>query len=388
MLQKLGPKKKSHDKPEVESNSTITYQSDEHLSKRHFIELKQEIPILLNVFKNLNIKDKEGLKMVCKEWNVLLSDPRNQTCMDFSPYYSSVHLLVLKHFCENSGPYLRTLHLTNCFKIGDNAMNGVSFVCKGLTSLSISGCWTITDRGISFVSSRLKNLQYLNVSYCCQVNGSGFKDHEMKDLKHLDVSYLKQLNDEALETVLTSTESLRSLSIRRCKKISDYGVFLVAKYCRKIQYLDFSDCSNFTDKTFQWLGVNCKKISYLNLSFCTNISSTEIGSIPFKIPNISELNISYCIQFSDANLKTLLEGDNGKKIKRLILRGCKKMTDTLATVLIVVTPKLEFIDLNGCPNITANSIKILRDAFPEITIHHNKILKSETVRNVKELMTN
>ena len=96
---------------------------------------------------------------------------------------------------------LKSLYLTMCPQVSDEALVAVSRNIPSLETLHVSKCGKVGDRGLLEVIDRLNRLKSLNISNCNAVTNRTIERLFVKcgRLRELDVSFCREVTPEAIE---------------------------------------------------------------------------------------------------------------------------------------------------------------------------------------------
>src|SRR5690606_557924 len=119
----------------------------------------------------------------------------------------------------------------------------------------------------------------------------------------------------------------------------------LAKHSRRLEYLDVSCDDKLTSAALNSLG-ECDSLKHLNLSTCTRI--TDFSALK-KFKKLINFNVLGNPQFSDENIKDII--DNSKRIKKLNMSKCEKVTDKGIDYIAEKCKSLQEINVSGCPAI-------------------------------------
>eukprot|EP01112_Ceratiomyxa_fruticulosa_P016815 TRINITY_DN5131_c0_g4_i1.p1 TRINITY_DN5131_c0_g4~~TRINITY_DN5131_c0_g4_i1.p1 ORF type:complete len:512 (-),score=54.18 TRINITY_DN5131_c0_g4_i1:150-1685(-) len=100
-----------------------------------------------------------------------------------------------------------------------------------------------------------------------------------------------------------------------------------------------------------------KKLRRLDLSSCGKLTDISILDITQNCKQLEELDLSNCVRLTDASITEITE--TSEQLESLNLRGCIQITDKSAISLSQHCKLLRTLDLGGCVQITNSSITSL-----------------------------
>jgi hypothetical protein len=309
------------------------------------------------IFRKVSISDKMKLRRICTAFYEIMLSTASWKEMRFNEINRKLQIPVFNELISIANITLELLDLSNCDMLTDINVEQVVEHCANLTTLNISNCWKLTDKSLAAISQKLFQLKILKISHCPKIRGVGFENHNLKSLTLLDASFCKQLGDKHLEKLLTTTPKMVSIYLNRCQRITEFGIFLIARFCRHIQHLHFEDCIQFTDRCMKWLTSSCLELKTLNLKFCRGFTYLGFQELSISNLNLTSLNFSNCPIISDSIIKEF--GLRFRNIRSLYLRQCNKITDFIAFHLARTAPKLEVLDIRGCPFTTLDGFRLV-----------------------------
>ncbi|XP_051131292.1 F-box protein SKIP1-like [Andrographis paniculata] len=155
---------------------------------------------------------------------------------------------------------------------------------------------------------------------------------------------VRHCSDRSLSLVAQSAPNLQALSIRHCPHVTDATMAAIASGCPKIKELDLSSCYEISHKSLATLGTNCPNISTLKRNFLS--PSQHVGIVPSEYLNA-------CPQDGDSEAAAI------SKFMPGLLHLELQFSKLTAKGLIMISegcPKLEYLDLSGCANVTSRDI--------------------------------
>ncbi|KAF8009215.1 hypothetical protein BT93_J0260 [Corymbia citriodora subsp. variegata] len=211
--------------------------------------------------------------------------------------------------------------------------------CNQLKSLSLSrnrqNCQAsfkrVNDMGIFLLSEGCKVLESIQLSGFSKVSDAGFASflHSCKNLKKFEVRNSQSLSDLAFHDLTEAPCSLTELGILSCNLITSETVKKLA-FSSNLEVLDLAGCRSVADSSFY-------SISSLKMLNTLDLAGADI---------------------TDSGMSTL--GRGSAPIRRLSLRGCRRVTDKGISQLLlsggVIGKTLSSLDLGYMPYVSDKAI--------------------------------
>ena len=178
------------------------------------------------------------------------------------------------------------LNISECSRVGDVGLGGISLRCEKMKYLDISGIG-ITDEGAKYLirdpstgGSRGESLKTLKVSYCMNLTDKAFLtiSKNCTNLELIDVKGCVHITDDGVKQLALKCKQLQRVSISRCKRLTDKALCNLADYLW-VEDLDISSNSRLTDDGIDVIAMEYKGLLRLNLSYCEKLTDRAIVSI-------------------------------------------------------------------------------------------------------------
>ena len=284
-------------------------------------------------------------------------------------------------------PKLKVLILVSCCKLTDIGLVSLLNLTEGESLIDLNLALTkITLSNIGDLTNRFPNLKKLSLRRCDNITDAGIillLTRVGGDLEDLDLSETNVTLDN-IGDLTNRFPNLKKLSLLGCCNITDAGIImLLNRVGGDLEDLDLSETNltldNIGDLTNRFL--NLKKLNLLgcrNITDAgtvlllnrvggdledldlsdTNITLNSIGDLNSRYLKLEVLSFYFCRNITDAGTILLLNRVGGE-LKHLNLSDTNIALNRMGD-LTSSFPKLEYVDLKGCPNITeANVISLL-----------------------------
>ncbi|KAJ9101185.1 hypothetical protein QFC21_003404 [Naganishia friedmannii] len=184
----------------------------------------------------------------------------------------------------DSFAYLRTVDLTGCTGISDEAIASIIAAAPKIRALTLAKCVNLTDAAIDSVAKLGKQLHYLHAAH------------------------LNQITDPAVCTLARSCTRMRYLDLAGCELLTDMSVFEIAQNMTKLRRIGLVKVTNITDQAIYALvdasDSEAPLLERVHLSFCDNLSVGAITHLLKHIPKITHLSLTGVSAFRDRRYQT------------------------------------------------------------------------------------
>ncbi|ORX57769.1 RNI-like protein [Piromyces finnis] len=375
--------------------------------------------VLAKVYRQLSYKDLYNCMITCKRWYECIINNKSlwrDICLSNCRHFYTLNTIQL--IAKRSQNMLRTLDLSNCPEISDNALrplllyrcngietfrlsfntrvtyNGIIKLLKiiglNLTSLSLQKT-QVNDRVIEHIFMNCPKLEYLDLSDCINISSDCFmsvynrnkKIYPMKGLRFqnlstiinktigtctelfplleiLDLNNCGNITKSVLLAVGSFTElkelnlSGTSMNIPVHISLEDHFLYLFEK-CQKIENISFIRFPILTDVCIDIMCGFCSNLRKINISHSVNITDRSLDLLSNALKyTLSSINISSCPQITNEGL--LFVFNRCEKLEEIDISNNSNITDYLFR--LYDNPKLPIININvsNCESITGNGI--------------------------------
>jgi len=277
---------------------------------------------------------------------------------------------------------LRSLSLTCCGRLKDDALQLISQECPLLTDITLNGCYMITDLGLCEIVTSHPKLEHLNLMWSSKFTKSFVEDltTTCHSLKTLQFSHCTQLTDEMINQlsdlgnlrtfviensphitelpILSSANTLEKVEVIQCPLISAENIISSISKCKQIRHLvldllpitDLSLCEilenldnlhslslnnidQISDESILYIASTCgPRLTSLSLVAIVGMTGKGLSELANWCKSLTEVNFSWCRNVNDDSVQMLTE--SCKKLKKLTLWGCNKVTDIVVAQLL------------------------------------------------------
>ncbi|GMI35290.1 hypothetical protein TrCOL_g2906 [Triparma columacea] len=189
------------------------------------------------------------------------------------------------------------LNLSECARLTDHAVAGVSQRCVKLEILNLSGCSLLTDEACQYIireprtgGARGEKLKKLRLAYCMNLTDRCL-DHLSKrctKLDFVDLTGCVHFTDDGIRKLVSHCKGIQSLTLARCKRLTDKALCNLADYLW-VEELDISGNTKITDDGIDVISMEFAGLIKLNISGCEKITDRGIVSLGLHCRNLLEL---------------------------------------------------------------------------------------------------
>jgi hypothetical protein len=194
------------------------------------------------------------------------------------------------------------LNVSECSRLTDHGIGGISQRCEKLETLNLSGCALLTDSAALYLSreprtggARGAHLKKLKLSYCMLMTDKGLLNlgKACTKIERIDLSGLVHLTDDGIRNLVTHCTGIQNISISRCKRLTDKSLCNLADFLW-VEELDISNNSKITDEGIDVVSMEFTGLLKLNVSDCDKLTNRAIVSLGRHCRNLKELQAVGC----------------------------------------------------------------------------------------------
>lgn len=342
---------------------------------------KSVIEILLMAFEYLTIPELMKLRLVCKQWNdILTTAPGLCNKLDLTPWNTSIDDKSLISITDFVGSRPQFIDISNCFHVTDEGftymVNEIGISGK-IIDLKMESNWEISGMAIMDLSLSIVgiHLEKIDLANCRKVRDDVLErltgwnpreanqtsnelkeDNKMSDigcknLKTIDVGYCKHLTDNIMYHISQNANTrLESLNLTRCTTITDQGFeHWNKRRFPNLKKLSLKDCTFLTDKSIISIANSANNLEILDLKFCCALSDVSIDMLCLGCPKLKHLDLSFCgSAVSDFSLVAI--SLHLRALEKLILKGCIRVTRAGIDSLLSGCSPLNYLNISQCKN--------------------------------------
>jgi F-box/leucine-rich repeat protein 2/20 len=228
---------------------------------------------------------------------------------------------------------LTSLNLFNCRFFDSFHLAAIAYNCEKLEKLNLEEVTHLSEESvITLINERRNTLT------CLYLDGESLSDttfkhlFECSKLEELGISFAEDIGESGI-TAISQLGQLRILKLKRAKKVAadDFITLFANKKLGNVIHLDLSECVQLDDECVITIALACPKLERLVLNWCWEIQDKGL-----------EFMVQYC-----------------NAIIKLHLVGVVLLTDAFLEDICDHLPKLAFLDLQQCPNITDSNLEYI-----------------------------
>ncbi|AGO12490.1 AaceriAER145Wp [[Ashbya] aceris (nom. inval.)] len=326
-------------------------------------------------------------KLDLTPWNNSIDDKALMQITDFvGSRPKSVDLSNCYHITDNGFSYmineigiggqLRHINIKSCWEVSAMAIMDLAVPSIGgsLEEIDLTNCRKVRDE----VIQRLIGWEIPTTIFGPLMHDTLLDEPQGTQLiqrDHADFAALhpfQNLPPEVSQFTINHTptldkigcRSLHKLKLRYCKNITDMTLYHLSVYAReRLTYLDLTRCTGLTDMGFSyWSSQLFLNLHTLILTECIFLTDVGIRSIVNCAPNLEHLNLSFCCSLTELAVELLWIGC--LHLRTLDLSFCGRAVNNVSLLGISMhLRKLERIILKGCPRITRSGVDSLLGGF-------------------------
>ncbi|AAS52828.1 AER145Wp [Eremothecium gossypii ATCC 10895] len=326
-------------------------------------------------------------KLDLTPWNNSIDDKALMQVTDFvGSRPKSVDLSNCYHITDNGFSYmineigiggqLKRVNIKSCWEVSAMAIMDLAVPSIGgsLEEIDLTNCRKVRDeviqRLIGWEPSTTIFGPPMNDTLLDNLQGTPLIQHDHTDFRTLhpiqntvpEVSHFTTNCTPTLNQI--GCRSLHKLVLRYCKNITDTTLYHISIYAKeRLTYLDLTRCTGLTDMGFSyWSSQLFMNLHTLILTECIFLTDVGIRSIVNCAPNLEHLNLSFCCSLTELAVELLWIGC--LHLRTLDLSFCGRAVNNVSLLGISMhLRKLQRIILKGCPRITRSGVDSLLGGF-------------------------
>jgi hypothetical protein len=301
-----------------------------------------------------------------------------------------------------SCPNLKYLDLTDCSRIGDDALKVIANRCNNLCEFRMKNNWITSPLGLQHIFSATSALQSLHLSHCANaVTDAGIlllMQHQQNITLNGNKSPLQCETDRRFDQLHTfAPPGLRHLTLAGCGDVSSSALSALFAVLPNLVTLDCSDCAGMNDACLFEIASTCVQLTEINLSKCNFIgdagTSALVQKLSLKILILSKTKVSHNIfqhfRSEKSGEKMMNESAFTKCVsylEELDVSLCSNFADH-GIVWLLSDPyrcrSLKHLNVKECIGITDVAIKAIATYLSSPLIHKNADLESSIHHSVQ-----
>ena len=256
---------------------------------------------------------------------------------------------------------LKRLKFNGCSQIDDSAIVAFARNCRMMLEIDLVDCSSLEDEAVTALMSECRHLRELRLSRCIRIDDLAFLNLPtgavFESLRVLDLTDCSLLQDAGIQKIVEVAPRLRNLVLAKCRLITDRAIMAITRLGKNLHYIHLGHCSRITDAGVTQLVRHCNRIRYVDLACCdllTDASITELATLP----RLKRIGLVKCSSITDVSIKALSRPRRGglppdsptstpSSLERIHLSYCTHLTLAGITSLLNNNPRLSHLSLTG-----------------------------------------
>ena len=203
---------------------------------------------------------------------------------------------------------------------------------------------------------------------CNRIDADGFQHLAAalkSKLRSLDMSQCQNLKDEALITLLKTSEgTIDTLRVANCGLLSDASIYgIVAHLSTSLRVLELNHCTWLRDDAIMLLSSACRSLKCLGIGECSGLTAECLTALSYAV-TLEELDLSLNGFVSDEGLAHIARNVTG--LTSLDISGCGRVTDKGAECFASLS-QMRVLDVSGNMLLTDASVRALAAGCAQLT---------------------
>ncbi|KAF9516875.1 hypothetical protein BS47DRAFT_1380845 [Hydnum rufescens UP504] len=292
---------------------------------------------------------------------------------------------------------LERLTLAGCTLLTDASLAVVFSACPALIAVDLNGVSEATDASLTALANTTTRLQGINLTKCKKVTDVGILALVRSSplLRRIKLHGLIALTDASVCAIAESCPLLLEIDLSNCIKLTDLSVREIWERQKHLREFQLSNVHALTDDAFpapppsptQRLRPNLfssapttevpperlphfsigklgKNLHYIHLGHVSNITDRGVTQLTQACPRIRYIDLACCGNLTDLSV---LELASLSKLRRVGLVRLSNLTDNAVFALGEKHTALERIHLSYCDNISVAAIHFLLQRLNKLT---------------------
>lgn len=288
---------------------------------------------VIQLFSNLNYRDRASLSSTCKTWRALSAFPCLWDSLDLRAHKCDAAVAAsLASRCIN----LQRLR----FRGADSADVIIHLKARNLREISGDYCRKITDATLAVIAAR----------------------HESLECLQLGPDFCERITSDAIKSIAICCNKLQKLRLSGIRDVQGDAINALAKHCPNLTDVGFLDCLKVDEMV---LG-NLSSLKFLSVAGTSNVKWGVVSHMWHKLPNLISLDVSRT-DIGPAAVSRLLVSSQSLKV--LCALNCPVLEEDVNFAAPKVKGKLliaSFTDvLEGVSLLFANTAMKSKNVFLE-----------------------
>lgn len=176
-----------------------------------------------------------------------------------------------------------------------------------------------------------------------------------ESIKTLDLSYCDRVIDSVLVPKCSNFSKLQVLKVCGISTLTDTSIIKLVNGYKRLKFLDVSEIYLITDASISAVADMCPCLEVLKVNECPRITAASIIKVTEKCLRLQGLHLNHVEFIKDSFLHRITAG-SARSLTTVSIGGNKNITDEALVGFVQSFPKLVYINIQDCPNITNQSI--------------------------------
>lgn len=263
---------------------------------------------LVQIFRNLKIRELMRLRRVSVHWSRLLSSsPELMRVLDLREYNRKItDKVLINSICPFVGTRPVVIDISNCFHVTDEGFTALAAMCGANVRVwRMKSVWDITPQAILEMANRAKGLEEIDLSNCRKVSDNllarvvGWVVQETPLTPHQQIKGGSMKGNSSQQTfmhgqgMVVGCPNLKRITLSYCKHVTDRSMAHLAVHAAsRLEEIDLTRCTTITDNGFQhWSIYQFSRLQKLCLADCTYLTDNAIVHLTTAAKNLQELDL-------------------------------------------------------------------------------------------------
>ncbi len=224
--------------------------------------------------------------------------------------------------------------------------------CLNLTQFAHE---TLND-SIRQILKNTKHLDYLQMPVCDNLDL--IVNEHVKSVAHLsllNVQHSRLIDDALLDIAVQCNPHLRIIRLWACVNLTVASVQHILRHCADLNTLSMYGLPDFglNGEFLQW--ENLRQLKRIDMRRCDKVSDTVLSQIAFGCEQLIWLDVAHCVLVTNTAVCALLS--SCRKLASLRMDCCVKLTDAVLDAVAARGIKMLDVSIYGCSLMTSAAIQ-------------------------------
>ncbi|RPB15432.1 RNI-like protein, partial [Morchella conica CCBAS932] len=316
----------------------------------------------LHILRHLSTPDLLRTAATSRDFHTLTRDGQLWSTLDTTTYYTRIPAAQLASLITTAGPFIRHLNLRGCHQLAaDWRQDAAYYVPHNLHTAVLEGAQP-SKAALGYIVHHNTNLVRLDIAGCRALTYSVARliAQSLPALQAADISWCTGLEPRGLRRIVEGCTALRELRACGVNGFDDTAVMAAIHAANRLTTLNMNSCAALSDDAIRTLclgpyhhhgsgGAGAppppRKLVRLSVSACPRLTDAALHVLAAHAPHLEGFEAAGNTGLTDAGLVALFGG--AKALSHVDLEGCVSVSDASLTALSRAG-RVVYLNVGGC----------------------------------------